>query len=180
MSERTLPKQLQSAVAFHGHLCPGLLIGYRAALIALDRLGGDRAEDEELIAIVENDSCSVDGIQFLTGCTFGKGNLFFRDHGKQVFTVARRPGGSGVRIALRPGVLEGKERESLVEELLERRDDELFTIETAAINLPGEAEIHQSVLCEECGEAVMQTRTRILGGKVVCIPCAEGRKTQKE
>ena len=176
MANRRLPDSLKAAAEFHGHLCPGLLIGYRAATIALDRLGVKRAEDEELVAIVENDSCSVDGVQFLTGCTFGKGNLFFRDHGKQVFTVARRPNGDGIRLALRPGVMEGKDRESLIDDFLEKRDEDLFDIEMSAVDLPEEAEIHQSVICDECGEAVMETKTKQLNGKVLCIPCVEGRK----
>ena len=73
MGENVIPKDLAMAVEFHGHLCPGLTIGYLAAKVGLERLGIGRAEDEELIAIVENDSCAVDAVQVLTGCTFGKG-----------------------------------------------------------------------------------------------------------
>ncbi|NIP44160.1 MAG: formylmethanofuran dehydrogenase, partial [candidate division Zixibacteria bacterium] len=54
----------------------------------------------ELVAVVENDSCAVDAVQVLTGCTFGKGNLFFRDYGKQVYTFFRRPSGDFLRIAI--------------------------------------------------------------------------------
>ncbi|NOZ20151.1 MAG: formylmethanofuran dehydrogenase [Planctomycetes bacterium] len=176
MADRDLPPSLKGAVEFHGHLCPGLLIGYRAGAVALERLGVTRAEDEELVAIVENDSCSVDGIQFLTGCTFGKGNLFFRDHGKQVFTVARRPSGEGVRLALRPGVMEGKDRESLIDDFLQKKDEELFDIEMSTVNLPKEAEIHGSVICDDCGEPTMKTRTKKFGDKMLCIPCAKKRK----
>ncbi len=57
---------------FHGHMCPGLAMGIRAAEIALERIG-PHAGDEEVVAIVETDMCGVDGIQVLTGCTFGKG-----------------------------------------------------------------------------------------------------------
>ncbi|MFP4655658.1 MAG: FmdE family protein [Methanohalobium sp.] len=68
----------EKAVEFHGHQCPGLAIGYRAAQIALDKFK-NRSEDEELVAIVENNSCAVDAIQSQTRCTFGKGNFVFRD-----------------------------------------------------------------------------------------------------
>ena len=54
---------LDDVAAFHGHLCPGLLIGYRAALVALNFLGVERAVDEDLVLITENDSCSVDAFQ---------------------------------------------------------------------------------------------------------------------
>jgi formylmethanofuran dehydrogenase subunit E len=83
-------RKFKDVVDFHGHTCPGLALGYRVALFALDKLG-DRAVDEELVAIVENNSCAVDAVQVITGCTFGKGNLIFRDYGKQVYTFLRRP-----------------------------------------------------------------------------------------
>ena len=38
--------------------------------------------DEEIVCVTENDACGVDAIQFITGCTFGKGNLLYRDRGK--------------------------------------------------------------------------------------------------
>jgi len=112
---------LHEAVRFHGHLCPGLAIGYRAAKIAMERLAAKRAEDEEVIAIVENDSCSADGVQWITGCTFGKGNFFFRDHGKQVFTFALRPTGRAVRIALKRHDPQGGEQEPEDREAMVRR-----------------------------------------------------------
>jgi formylmethanofuran dehydrogenase subunit E len=83
-------KKFKDVIGFHGHACPGLALGYRVALCALSKLG-DRAADEEIVAIVENNSCAVDAIQVVMGCTFGKGNLIFRDYGKQVYTFMRRP-----------------------------------------------------------------------------------------
>ena len=73
----------------------------RAAQIALRELGG-RAQDEELVAIVECDNCAVDAIQELTGCTFGKGNLIYRDLGKTAFTFIRRSDGKAIRVASKP------------------------------------------------------------------------------
>lgn len=99
-------KTFEDAVEFHGHACPGLALGYKVALFALKALG-ERAADEELVAIVENNSCAVDAVQLLTGCTFGKGNLIFRDYGKQVYTFVKRLSqnevaatGEGVRISI--------------------------------------------------------------------------------
>ena len=84
-------------IKFHGHACPGLAIGYRVASLALKELGL-RARDEELVAIVENNSCAVDAIQLICGCTFGKGNFIFKDFGKQVYTFIRRPQTEAIRI----------------------------------------------------------------------------------
>ena len=92
-------KAYEDVVDFHGHSCPGLALGYRVSQRALRELKG-RSEDEEIVAVVENNSCAVDAVQVMTGCTFGKGNLIFRDYGKQVYTFIRRPSGKYIRISL--------------------------------------------------------------------------------
>ena len=89
-------------VAFHGHECPGLAIGYRAGELALEQLGVKAAFDEELVCISENDACGVDGVQVVTGCTVGKGNLLFHNTGKMAFTFYSRATGKGVRLVLKP------------------------------------------------------------------------------
>ena len=88
----------EDLIAFHGHSCPGLAIGYRMSKAALAFLSGSRAKDEEIVAIVENDACGVDALQCLSGCTFGKGNLIFKDYGKQVFTLYNRSSRKGARV----------------------------------------------------------------------------------
>jgi formylmethanofuran dehydrogenase subunit E len=100
-------KSFEDVVDFHGHICPGLALGYRVSMFALKELG-ERADDEELVAIVENNSCAVDAVQVITGCTFGKGNLIFKDYGKQVYTFIKRPSrnrvaatGNGIRISVK-------------------------------------------------------------------------------
>ncbi|MHB8792917.1 MAG: FmdE family protein [Thermoleophilia bacterium] len=175
---------LEGLVAFHGHLCPGLAIGYRATIAGLERIGVEHAEDEELIAIVENDSCSVDAVQFLAGATFGKGNLFFRDYGKQVFTFARRDSKNAVRVSLKPdsmgpppekGVSAEKDaawRQKRLDFILDSLLEDLFTISEVEIVLPPVASIHRSMICESCGEPVMETRTVNKDGKTICRDCA--------
>jgi formylmethanofuran dehydrogenase subunit E len=167
---------LAEAVRFHGHMCPGLAIGYRAAGIAMEALAADRAEDEELIAIVENDSCSADAIQWITGCTFGKGNFFFRDYGKQVFTLALRPSGRAVRVALkarRPAEAESQDRETRIRWLLHAPVENVFDVKAMTIDLPEPAQIRESVVCDACGEPVMVTRVMKRDGRTLCIPCSQ-------
>ena len=98
----------QRCLDFHGHRCPGVAIGYRTAQLAMELLCSDRSEDEELIAVVENDSCAVDAVQVITGCTFGKGNLIFKDYGKQALTLADRTSGKAVRVAMRNNAQRGR------------------------------------------------------------------------
>lgn len=75
----------EKVIAFHGHPCCLLAIGYRATKVALEKLGvGGPAH--HLVAVVENRTCAADAVQVLTGCTFDKCNFVYRDHGKYVFT----------------------------------------------------------------------------------------------
>jgi formylmethanofuran dehydrogenase subunit E len=192
-------KTFEDVVAFHGHACPGLALGYRVSLYALKMLG-ERASDEELTATVENSSCAVDAVQALTGCTFGKGNLIFRDYGKHVYTFIRRPSGEGIRISVDWISPEETEEEKNIwerytkgdrsEEVLNKvhsrkakkidtimnaKDDELFTVTKSGMVLPEEARIYPSVRCAGCNEKVMEPRARLRDGKIVCIPCFEKR-----
>jgi formylmethanofuran dehydrogenase subunit E len=177
-------EDLSRLVSFHGHLCPGLLIGYRATLLGLKRLQVKAAQDEELISIVENNSCSADAVQFLASCTFGKGNFFYRPYGKQVFTFARRPSGEAVRIALRAEAEEGlpeerrARRKEFTERLLSATDRDLFKVRRLAIPLPPPAQVYPSLPCQACGESVMETAARMARGKLLCQPCFEAHTLQ--
>ena len=187
-------------VAFHGHSCPGLAIGYRAAAAGLTALGVERPKDEELVAIVENDACGIDAIQFVAGTTIGKGNLIYRDYGKRAYTFINRKTGEAVRVAeryefseqkgnprladLRPKVFSGKATAAEEEEfrklsaeyvrtLLTMPEDEMFAVTRVKAEIPGKARIFRSVRCAVCGETVAESRARVQEGKIVCIPCFE-------
>ena len=94
-------KLWEKAAAFHGHVCPGLTIGYRAALYAIDLLGLTFSDDEQVVCITENDACGVDAIQAILGCSIGKGNLLFHMRGKQAFSFYNRKTGKSVRLVLK-------------------------------------------------------------------------------
>ena len=183
------------AVAFHGHLCPGLAIGIQAARIGLATCGHDG--DEDVVAVVETDMCAVDAIQALTGCTFGKGNLVHRDYGKNAFTFYRRRDGAAVRLLTRPDAVEtvdaefvaarqaGKETsfdpangsdlsrlaERCAGRILALDPESLFTRTAPAQVAPRRAAILESLVCDACGETVMESRTRRFAGQTLCIPC---------
>jgi formylmethanofuran dehydrogenase subunit E len=162
-------------VKFHGHSCPGSAIGYRMTLAAMQALDVTRADDEELVAIVENDSCGVDALQHLSGCTFGKGNLIFRDYGKPVFTLFSRKSGKGVRVifldAALPEELRGN-REKRLDYILSAPDDAILAIKNVVVDEPKQAKIYNTVSCDLCHEPVMETRLKSANGKMLCIPCA--------
>jgi len=186
---------------FHGHVCPGLSIGFQAARAGMEWLKENRAFDEELVSIVETDACGVDAVQVLTGCTFGKGNLIHKDYGKQAFTFLGRESGRGIRVALKPGVLElSEEHRNLMQKLredtateeereafwaahrqrsrdiLERPVEELFKMEPVTGGLPPKARIEPSIPCDACGEPTMATKMEEVDGRKLCRGCAgEGK-----
>jgi formylmethanofuran dehydrogenase subunit E len=192
-------KTFDEVVDFHGHSCPGLALGYRVAQAALKAMNREKiSEDEELVAIVENDSCAVDAIQVLTGCTFGKGNLIYRDYGKQAYTFLKRPSGDAIRISVDfPSPPESEEEKEMwrryaqgdrsgevlkavhnrkakkTRAILEAPESELMKIATVDVPPPAEAKIYQSLTCEVCGEKVAEPKARLKNGKTVCIPCFE-------
>jgi formylmethanofuran dehydrogenase subunit E len=163
----------KNIVEFHGHECPGLVMGFRMATAAMNTLNSIRSEDEEIFAIVENNACGVDALQCVTGCTFGKGNLIFHDYGKHVYTLYSRKTGKGLRVSYHgKGVPEEAGREQMIDYLLNADESEIITIKDVTIEEPEQARIHKSVKCDICGENVMETRIRDIKGKKVCIPCS--------
>jgi formylmethanofuran dehydrogenase subunit E len=169
----------EEIIRFHGHECPGLAIGYKMATAAMESLESLRAEDEELVAIVENDACGVDALQCVTGCTFGKGNLLFRDYGKQVYTFYYRSKRSGVRVHFHGrGIPESlrEDRSALIRWILTASNDSILSVTPVSIPEPQPARILKSIPCALCGESVMESRMRQLDNKPACIPCYNKQK----
>jgi formylmethanofuran dehydrogenase subunit E len=189
-------EDFQRCAAFHGHVCPGLSIGYRAAHTAMDRLQEKRAADEEIVAVVETDACSADAVQVLTGCTFGKGNFIYRDYGKMALTLLSRNTGRGVRVALKPDAFKpDEEHMALIQKItrgdataeehnrfeelhfkrtcniLEAPSDELFSVSSVAVELPARARIEPSEPCARCGEPTMPSKMNVVDGRKVCRGC---------
>ncbi len=192
------PETVEDIVRFHGHMCPGLAMGIRAAEVALREVG-PHSSDEEVVTLTETDMCGVDAIQYLTGCTFGKGNLIHLDYGKNAYTFVRRSDGKAVRISTRPGAFDRspkhnelstkvrndsateeeraryKElRANRTEAILQAPVEELYAVEELeSVEIPPMSRLHDSVACAECGEPTMQTRISRLEGKGLCPACFE-------
>lgn len=170
---------LDEVAAFHGHVCPGLLLGIRMAKAAMAALGEPRPEDEEVFSIFENDSCALDAVQYLTGCTAGKGNLFLKDYGKQVLTLAARPSGRAVRVVftgdrLKPLKADGSvDREKFARVLRDAPDHDILKIEHITVEPPPKAKIFATLTCSVCREGVMEPRATMVDGKPVCPACIE-------
>jgi formylmethanofuran dehydrogenase subunit E len=197
MSCQISPELIEETIRFHGHWCPGLAIGVRAAEWALAEMG--KAGNEEIVAVVETDMCGVDAVQYLTGCTFGKGNLIYRDYGKNAFSFYRRRDGKAVRLVVRAGIhgdaqqnlgrmhakmqkegLSPQEevawrelRAGIARRTMDLDLDALFELKQPDGPVPKRARIFASMVCDDCGEPVMESRTRRFQGRTLCIPCFE-------
>ncbi len=165
-------KLWEKAVAFHGHECGGLTIGYKAALYAMELLEVTFSEDEQVVCIAENDACGVDAIQALLGCTIGKGNLLFHVRGKQAFSFYNRKNGKSVRLVLRQGP-QGMTRQESFSYYQSLAPEELFDVKEATIRLPERARIFDSYTCESCGETTGANWIRLAGGRKLCLDCYE-------
>ncbi|NLL69777.1 MAG: formylmethanofuran dehydrogenase [Epulopiscium sp.] len=163
-------KEWEKSVAFHGHACPGLAIGFKACEAAKKKLGITFSKDEEIVCVTENDACGVDAIQVLTGCSMGKGNLIYRGTGKQAFSFFNRTRDESVRIVLKP-FQEEMDRQQRQQYILEADIDELFVFKKPTFQLPERARLFTSVICEECGEAAPEHKIRLQNGKKVCLDC---------
>jgi len=194
-----LSRLLRMNGMLHGHFCPFSAIGVKAAVRTVRELGVRSTGMEEVVAIVETNNCFSDGVQFVTGCSFGNNALIYRDFGKTAFTLARRTG-EAVRISVRADrVMEERSPEAtqLFEKVVTERsgneadrerlselwrelsfrvlnlpDEEVFDIKKSIIEVPAYARIFASVRCSVCGENVMEPRARLKDGKPVCIPCS--------
>jgi len=186
---------LELAIQFHGHICPGLLMGVRVAEFAQKHLDIDQDYDEELLAVVETNSCGVDAVQAILGCTFGKGNLIFKDYGKNVYTIASREKQRAVRIAQkfkdRPDTdsvryrqlnqktvlteAEAVEKENLLgvifEKMMSKPFEEIFEWKDVDFEFPPKAQIYPTVQCAVCGEGVMEPRATRTEQGFVCPSC---------
>jgi formylmethanofuran dehydrogenase subunit E len=194
-------RDFTKCVEFHGHICPGLAIGFRAARTLMKRLGVRKAPDEELLAIVETDACGADAIQVMTGCTFGKGNFIFKNYGKHAFSLMDRKRRKAMRVCLGPDAFEAdpkylslsgkaqndeaspkelaqfrKLQQARVQKILEADAESIFKIEEISPDIPPKARIMESVTCDFCGEPTKIDLLNKISGKRLCIPCAHRTK----
>ncbi len=202
LGEGNLPELLILSGELHGHFCPGLAFGVKAGFLGLRKLDFENTGMEELLAIVECNNCFVDGIQVVTGCSFGNNALLYKDLGKTAVTIASRKLQKAFRIVLKhwadeePSDVEKEARELFdrvvrkrekdpetvrrMQELwtqlsfatIEKPDEELFDVSEVGVELPAYAPIFDNAVCEKCGETCMESRAVLVGGKPCCIPCA--------
>jgi len=190
---------LMDALKFHGHKCYASVAGIRAGLAALRALGVKRSGGTQLYSILEigedhGGICFGDGVQYTTGCTFGKGNIRRQPYGKLGFTLIQKATNRAVRVSYKP-TLQKQIAESafmrkrglgvMPDEIPEEEQMELVNLVWNApevdvltigpvFDYAGEwfPEVMGFVPCAGCGELTAHAYLRVLHDKHVCIPCS--------
>lgn len=193
---------LHKAGALHGHFCNYLAYGVMGGAAAIRDLGVRNTGMEEVVAIVETNNCFTDGVQMVTGCSFGNNALIYRDLGKTAFSLVRKDG-EGVRYILDPEfedsrpavypeayglwnelVVEKKDRSpekfarmmalfhAMTQEELDVPIEQMFRVQKGTFVLPPPSMMYPWVRCARCGENLMESRARRVRGETLCLECA--------
>ncbi len=164
----------KKAAVLHGHSCPGLAIGVRAAAEALRILGAERG-GRGLYCIAESRACYQDGIQMAFGTTLGNGDLELRDRGKTAFNFYDRGKGSSVRLVLKSQP-EGLSREEMTEYILTAPAEDVFSRTETRFAAPADRFTRRkNFVCPRCGEQCREPFLRVFEGEIVCLDCAEAQ-----
>lgn len=181
----SLDEALSATAALHHHLCPKQVLGVRMGMLAGDALGLDLPQTgKRLLAIVETDGCTADGIAVAANCWVGHRTMRVEDHGKVAATFADTVSGRAVRILPRI-----EARTLALNYAPEARDswegmllgyqripaDLLFSVRSVRLSVPLEELVSRPDLktrCEFCGEEVINGRELRVAGRAVCRSCA--------
>ncbi len=178
---------LERAVAFHGRLYAGQVLGVRLAMLGCKLLGiREPRREKRLITFVEIDRCAADAIQTVTGCTLGKRTLKYLDYGKMAATFLDVTTGRAVRLAVReasrerawryaPDAKDKKDAQTRAYAVMP--DEELFLAQDVHVTLRPEEMPGPPVFraaCDACGESVNDMRHVERGERVLCRACAHG------
>ncbi|MDD2874314.1 MAG: FmdE family protein [Azoarcus sp.] len=188
------------AAAFHGHKCPAMPLGYRAAQAAMNTLGVPRSQDKELHVIAETGKghaagCFLDGIMSATGCTYGKSNIEKRYYNKMAFTLIDVKGKRSVRVRLKdeffgnmlnspfvaqrklgvaPQDVPAEVADPLVEKVMNMPEAMFLEIgPIVAYELPKGKGCFETDLCTQCGERVFVNKLFESEAGRLCVPCQE-------
>jgi len=190
---------LLQALEFHGHRCWASVAGVRVGLAALRELGVKRSGGGQLHAIVEigedhGGMCFADGVQYVTGCTLGKGNMSKQPLGKLAVTVIEKKTNRALRISYKPTLqkqigesafmtkrgqgiepddIPESEQMELVDLVWNAPESDVLTIDKVfKFDRDWLPEIMGFVPCAACHELTARAYLRVVGDKHVCIPCS--------
>lgn len=182
---KTLETLLEESAKRHDHLCPRQVLGVRMGMAARRLLNVELPQrDKRILAIVETDGCTVDGIEAATGCSAGHRTLRIEDYGKVAATFVDTQSQRAFRIVPRHEARmlaagfaphgEVRWRAQLIG--YQRMPDELLLawvpVELSAsleriVSRPG-----ARATCDWCHEQINNEREVVLNGVTLCRACA--------
>lgn len=166
---------------FHGHVCPGIVLGTRLTIAGLRELGMDPyVHNNNLIVYLEIDRCGTDAVQAITGCSLGHRTLKFKDYGKFAATFLDLKTRKAVRVSVHEknrAEHDKLDRKELLDVLSNVPEDEILKIENVTVDIseddiPG-FPLHKE-FCNVCGEQILDHREVWREGIVKCKNCAQG------
>lgn len=182
---RSFLELLDASAALHRHLCPRQVLGVRMGLLAGELLGLDLPQaDKRLYTIVETDGCAADGIALATNCWVGRRTMRVEDYGKVAATFVDTATDRAVRIVPRaqaraaardyaPAARNRWEAQLLGYQRLPAHL--LFSVQEVALKTPIAQIISRpglKVVCEACGEEILNGRQVVHEGSTLCRACA--------
>lgn len=180
---RTFREDLTEAIAYHGHLCSGQILGVRMARMAMSYLGiQDPKNYRDLIVYVETDRCLADAIGTVTGCKIGRRRLKWMDYGKTAASFLDLQTKKAVRI-LRTKHIYPPEDTDMIEFYESMKYEELFELREVEIlirpeDLPGKPLV--VTRCEICKEEILDGRHIEIDGHIFCKGCHQGHYYRKK
>jgi formylmethanofuran dehydrogenase subunit E len=181
--ERPFDELLTEAVRFHGHLCPGQVLGVRMARAGCRavEIAEPRHAGKALVVFVEIDRCATDAIQALTGVSLGKRTLKHMDYGKMAATFVNLAREIAVRVVARDAARalagewapeETDPRQAQIAAYRQMPETGLLRLEPVIVAAGWLDRPRVRVPCDGCGEDVNYRRETIVNARVLCRPCA--------
>lgn len=166
----------QKAGILHGHYCPGLAMGVRAAAEAL-RILDVTPGQKGLFCIAECSACYLDGIQMIFGATMGNRSLEVRPTGITAFNFYDTKAGTSVRLTAVTADTSGMTREEKTERILTAPLAEVFKVTEARFPAPAGKYIrYPERACSRCGESVSEPFLRVAGEELLCPHCEKSAR----
>lgn len=187
MSTPALAELLEASAALHRHLCPRQVLGVRMALWAGYWLKVSVPQtSKRLLALVETDGCFADGVAVGANCWVGRRTLRVLDYGKVAATFVDTLTGQAVRLTPR---LESRQTARAYAPTAKNKweaqlwgyqhmpVDELLSVTAVTLTTPLAALLSRpgvKVMCDLCGEEIINEREVRQNGQTLCRPCATG------
>jgi len=187
------------AADLRGHMCLGLPLGVRMAMKGLELMRiDDETKRDNLMVIVENNKCPVDGIQVVTGCTAGSRKLTVYHYGKSAAVFYDGQSGKGYRVRTKPDFIDQAirlaikdglmkkgehleelsqlERKVMMNAFMKMSNDDLLDFQSVRVHgdllLP--SRLNKRTWCSQCGEEIMDGKGLKRGDAIVCDSCYNG------